>query len=409
MRIGVVGLGYVGLPLAQALARAGHQVLGLDVDPERTRQLREDSERGFVIVDDIGGMKAATAYFLCVPTPNDEGGAPELSALVTAARDVGGVLKVGDLVVCESTTPPGGVDTIVAPALRDASGLKIGEDVLLSYSPERIDPGREGGGLAGLPKLVAGQTSEALEAARAIYSDICPVVPVRTIRTAEAAKQVENVFRLVNIALINEMKSAVQALGLDIDEVLAAAATKPFGYMPFEPGPGVGGHCIPVDPAQFAWAASHVGVETPLIRLALDQAAAEPGRVVDRLARALAGTERDLAGASILVLGATYKRDVADTRNSPAVAVMAELRRRGASVAYVDPLAPEIRLSPDEAPLCAIPLDEVRAGDYDAVLVATDHALFDWPSLLAEARLVIDTRNVTAGLTPALGQRFVRA
>jgi len=407
LKILIIGLGYVGLPLALAFAAAGHDVWGLDTDKRRVKALEQNDAHTFNLASSIDACCDAEAYFICVPTPNTPDGEPDMTALLASARDIAPMLKLGNLVACESTTYPGAVESVLIPELEARSGLRAGHDFLVAYSPERIDPGPAGHSLRGLSKLVAGHTPAAFEAARRLYEDVCPVVPVANIRTAEAAKQIENIFRLVNISLVNELKPALEALDVDVWEALEAAATKPFGFMAFEPGPGVGGHCIAVDPAQLIWAAEKRGADTPLVRLALALATDEPRRVVDRLEAALVDQGDGVGGKAILVVGAAYKRDVADTRQSPAIAIMSELVRRNAVVSYTDPLAPVIRLS-SGAILEATPVAEVQADQYVGVVIATDHSIIDWPALLNGAALVIDTRNVTRGLVQAVGQRFVR-
>ncbi len=397
----VVGLGYVGLPLAVALAEAGVQVVGFDVDPARVAALRagrsgiEDvpdaatRTPGLSFTDDPAGLGACRVFVLCVPTPLREG-MPDLSAVEAATRTVAGVVRPGDLVVLESTTYPGTTEEVVGPLLRQGCGH---EAFLLAYSPERIDPGNPTYGIANTPKVVGGVDEASTAAAVAFYAQVCDtVVQVTGTREAEMAKLLENTFRHVNIALVNEMAVFCRELDIDLWHVIEAASTKPFGFMPFYPGPGVGGHCIPVDPSYLSWRVRRMGFTFRFVELAQEINAQMPGYTVTRLQDLLNDVGIALSRARVLCVGAAYKPGVADCRASPAVEVMRQLRGKGATVSYTDPFVPTLSLDGDE--LVAVPL--IALQQYDAVVVLTPHAVFDLDAVRRDARLVLDTRAALA-------------
>ncbi len=398
----VVGLGYVGLPLAVALAEAEVEVVGYDVNPERIAGLRagcsgiEDvpdaavSTPGLSFTSDSGDLATCQAYVLCVPTPLREG-MPDLAAVESASRTVASVLRAGDLVVLESTTYPGTTEEVVWPLLDAGSGLVAGRDYLLAYSPERIDPGNPTYGIRNTPKVVGGIDGPSTKAAVDFYAQVCDtVVQVEGTREAEMAKLLENTFRHVNIALVNEMAVFCRELDIDLWQVIEAARTKPFGFMPFYPGPGVGGHCIPVDPSYLSWRVRKMGFTFRFVELAQEINAQMPSYVVTRLTDLLNDAGLALSRSKVLCLGAAYKPGVADCRESPAIEVMKRLRRKGAEVSYADPYVPELVLEGER--LSAEPLTQQVLAAADAVVVLTPHAGFDLELVRAHAAFVLDTR-----------------
>ena len=415
--VGVIGLGYVGLPLALAAVEAGFQVLGFDINPSRVaaigagRQvinyldpslMRTALDAGrFSATTDFSRLSEADAVINCV-----------LSYVRASAASAAASLRPGQLVVLESTTWPGTTDEVVRPLL-EAGGLQVGREVFLAFSPEREDPGNAHFGTRTIPKVVGADDPHSRALAVALYEAmITRVVPVSSAAAAEAVKLTENIFRSVNIALVNELKLVYDAMGIDVWEVIDAAATKPFGYMPFYPGPGLGGHCIPVDPFYLTWRAREFGMETRFIELAGQINTAMPGLVVDRLARALSDhLAQALKGARILLIGAAYKKNVDDTRESPSLVLIEAIEARGAACDFHDPLIAQIpptREHPGLAGRRSVDLTrEVLAG-YDAVLIATDHDAVDYALVSDAARLVVDTRNAMArrGLP---GERVVKA
>ncbi|MCA6326781.1 nucleotide sugar dehydrogenase [Phenylobacterium sp.] len=426
--VGVIGLGYVGLPLALAAVEAGFPVLGFDINPARVEAilagrrvinyLPPEALPGALATGrldattDFARLAEADAVILCVPTPVTRNRDPDLSFVTASAASAAAVLRPGQLVVLESTTWPGTTAEVVRPLL-EAGGLTVGDEVFLAFSPEREDPGNAHYGTRTIPKVVGADDPASRDLAVAFYEAmITRVVPVSSAAAAEAAKLTENIFRSVNIALVNELKLVYDAMGIDVWEVIDAAATKPFGYMPFYPGPGLGGHCIPVDPFYLTWRAREFGMETRFIELAGQINTAMPGHVVDRLARALSDhAERALKGARILLVGAAYKKNVDDTRESPSLVLIEAIEARGAACDFHDPLIPEIpptREHPGLADRRSVDLTEAALAGYDAVLIATDHDAVDYALLSRAARLVVDTRNAMArrGLP---GDRVVKA
>lgn len=414
--IGVIGLGYVGLPLALAAVRAGFRVTGYDINAERVSLINEG--RPVIAHLDTEGLRAALAtgrfrasadmadlsrpdaILICVPTPLTRQREPDLSYVRATARDIARTLRRGQLVVLESTTWPGTTTEIVRPIL-ESTGLTSGSDFHLAFSPEREDPGNARYGLADLPKVVGGDGEAARDLACLLYDPIVArTVPVSSTEAAEAVKLTENIFRAVNIALVNELKVVYDALGIDVWEVIGAAATKPFGFMPFEPGPGLGGHCIPIDPFYLTWKAREHDIATRFIELAGEVNRRMPHYVVERLAL-LVDRElgRPLGGAAILMVGMAYKRNIDDVRESPALKLMDLLEARGARVAFHDPFVeriPPTREFPHLAGRASTALTAEAMAAADAVLVVTDHDGVDYAALVRHARIVVDTRNVCA-------------
>jgi nucleotide sugar dehydrogenase len=404
----VVGQGYVGLPLAVAASRSGRVVVGVDLDAARVeelnrgkspvgdvpdRELREQIDAArYSASTDFTSAKDADVVVLCVPTPyhND---APDLSYIEHAARQVGECLTAGTLVILESTTYPGTTEEILLPILEEASGLAGGKDLQVAFSPERIDPGNRTYGLHNTPKIVGGVTPEATERAEAFYRGFVEtVVPVSGPKAAEMAKLLENTFRHINIALVNELAILSQDLGVNVWEVIDAAASKPFGFMPFYPGPGVGGHCIPVDPMYLSWRVRQFGGAAKFIDLARDVNAGMPLYVVQRVQDLLNDREQSLKGARILVIGVAYKPNVSDMRESPALPIMGLLREKGAVVDFSDPFVDLLEYLGGIQESTPIEASALRAADL--VLVLTHHAAVDYELIAREARIVFDTRRV---------------
>jgi UDP-N-acetyl-D-glucosamine dehydrogenase len=411
--VGVIGLGYVGLPLAVAFAESGATVVGVDADARRVAAVNagtsfiEDVPAAAVsalvtagrlaATGEVGALKDADAIVICVPTPLGKSKEPDISHIVAAADAVASILRAGQLVVLESTTYPGTTHEILLPRF-EARGLVAGEDFFLAFSPERIDPGNRQWTLRDIPKVVGGLTPACRELVAALYVRIArQVVPVSGPETAEMVKLFENTFRSVNIALVNEFAIMCRKLGISVWEVVSAAATKPFGFMPFWPGPGLGGHCLPSDPYYLSWKVRLAGYEPRFITFADEINRKMPEYVVSLVADVLNDRGRAVRGTRVLVLGVAYKPDVADTRDSPALEIIASLLARGARVAYHDPHVPAITVG--EAALASQP--DVRPGEFDLVLVLTAHAEYDWPAIVRAAPLVIDTRNATAGVPDA--------
>jgi UDP-N-acetyl-D-glucosamine dehydrogenase len=424
--VAVIGLGYVGLPLAIALAATGNKVIGFDIDPEKAAALNEGRSyighiadervrdicaRGFEATADISRLNAADAILICVPTPLSRNREPDLSYVVSTAKALAPHLREGQLVVLESTTYPGTTVEVLKPVL-EAGGLRSEETLFLAYSPEREDPGSNFT-VSRIPKVIGADGPRAAEAASSLYSQFVErVVPVSSTQTAEAVKLTENIFRAVNIALVNELKLVYGAMGIDVWEVIEAARTKPFGFMPFYPGPGLGGHCIPIDPFYLTWKAREFEAPVRFVELAGEINTAMPRVVVDRLAAALdAHTGKGLNGARVLVVGLAYKKNVDDMRESPALRIIELLESRGAVTDYHDPFIPVIGPTREHAALAgrkSAPLDPAAVAGYDVVLIVTDHDGIDWDALVAAARLVVDTRNATKSVA-AHRDRIVKA
>jgi UDP-N-acetyl-D-glucosamine dehydrogenase len=412
--IGIIGLGYVGLPLALVAARAGFKVLGFDVDEQRVEELNAGrtsikhipidaivaarAGRHFRATSDVRELSTPDAILIAVPTPLNKYREPDLTYIEQSARDVAKTLRPGQLVVLESTTWPGTTTEIMKPIL-EAGGLREGQDFFLAFSPEREDPGNVDYGTATIPKIIGADHPASLAIAKAVYEAlVVKVVPVSSSATAEAAKLTENIFRSVNIALVNELKIVFDKMGIDVWEVIEAAKTKPFGYMPFYPGPGLGGHCIPIDPFYLTWKAREHEVATRFIELAGQINTSMPHYVVERLAEALDRRfQRALNGSHILIIGMAYKKKIDDMRESPSLKLTKLIEKRGALVDYHDPFIPEIprtREHPELAGRRSIQLTAERIAAYDAVLISTDHDELDWPLVVESAKLIVDTRNV---------------
>lgn len=415
-KVGVIGMGYVGLPLMLASTAKKFKVVGFDIDVEKVKGLNRgksplrhvaDSLIGtvrkadlFEATSDMNRLAEVDVVIICVPTPIGSHREPDLSFVTETAKEIAQRLHPGQLVVLESTTYPGTTTEVVRPIL-ESTGLKSGKDFLLAFSPEREDPGNIKFSTSMIPKIVGGDCSLARELASAFYSTIVErVVSVSSTETAEAVKITENVFRAVNIALVNELKIIYSKMNIDIFEVIEAAKTKPFGYMAFYPGPGLGGHCIPIDPFYLTWKAHEHGINTRFIELAGEINTQMPAYVVDRLANVLDQVKGiGLSSAKILVLGVAYKKDVDDMRESPALVIIELLKARGASVDYYDPYVPVIPKSRAHSRLSgmrSVALDAKSVAAYDAVMIVTDHSEIDWSSLVSAAQIVVDTRNATA-------------
>ena len=417
MTVGIVGLGYVGLPLAVEFAAAGTEVAGVDsdagvvaaindgrshIEDVPSERLAECGER-IEVGTDYAALAEADAVLVCVPTPLSANREPDLSALDAAAASLAGVLRAGQLVVLESTSYPGTTRERLAPAL-EAGGLRAGEDFALAFSPERVDPGRTDHTIRTTPKLVGGLTPECGRRAQALYEEICDeVVLVSTPEVAELSKLLENVFRSVNIALVNELAVLAHRMDIDLWEVIAAAATKPFGFMRFDPGPGMGGHCLPVDPFYLSWRAREYDFVPEFVELAGKINQGMPYVCAQRAAEALNDAGRAVRGARVLLLGVAYKPGVADTRESPALKLVALLRGQGADVAYHDPHVPEL---PDQGLRSEPELGTALAGA-DLAVIVTPHPEIDPAQVAREAPLTLDLRGVTYGLTTEPG-RVVR-
>jgi UDP-N-acetyl-D-glucosamine dehydrogenase len=414
---GVIGLGYVGLPLAAAIARAGFRTIGFDIDPAKPDLLRSGSSyidsvssQELTCLVSKGRLDASTDFTklaasdviaICVPTPLTRHREPDLSFVEATTRTIAKYLRHGQLIILESTTWPGTTEEILKPIL-ESTGLCSGTDFFLAYSPEREDPGNSRFTTATIPKIVAGHGSEASGLVRAFYSSVVEyVISVPSTATAEAVKITENIFRAVNIALVNELKTIFDAMNIDIWQVIEAARTKPFGYMPFYPGPGLGGHCIPIDPFYLTWKAREFGIGTRLVELAGEINVAMPKYVIGKLEEALDRKQgMTLSSSRILIVGLAYKRNVSDIRESPALKIMELLEKRGAQVDYLDPHVPVIppsREHQDFAGRKAVNASPAF-GSYHAVLICTDHDAVDYAAIVNSARLIVDTRNVIAKL-----------
>jgi UDP-N-acetyl-D-glucosamine dehydrogenase len=408
--IGVLGLGYVGLPLVMRFAAVGYRVIGFDIDPAKVdalsagrsyiEHISHDSittarAGGFEATGDFSRAAEADALIICVPTPLNAHREPDLSYVVGTTESVLPYLRPGQIVSLESTTYPGTTDEELRPriALR---GLEVGKDVFLVFSPEREDPGNQSFGTRTIPKVCGGTTPACLEVGIALYRQaIDTVVPVSSTQVAEMTKLLENIHRSVNIGLVNEMKIVADKMGIDIHEVIRAAATKPFGFVPYYPGPGLGGHCIPIDPFYLTWKAREYGVNTRFIELAGEVNRGMPQWVVSKLADALNDRSRSVRGSRVLVLGIAYKKNIDDVRESPAAELMEILRDKGALVEYSDPHVPVFpRMREHSFDLASRPVSAEEIASYDAVLIATNHDRFDYPLIKRHARLIVDTRGV---------------
>jgi UDP-N-acetyl-D-glucosamine dehydrogenase len=420
--VGLIGLGYAGLPLAVAFAEAGFPVIGVDLRRDRVESL----SAGRSYVEDVpgerlaplvasGNLRASAEYAaladadvitICVPTPLTETKTPDTSAIAGAIGSLGPWLRPGQLIMLESTSYPGTTEEIVRPVI-EAHGFTIGKDIFLAFAPERVNPGDTHFGTRNTTKLIGGMTPACRDLATALYSTIVDdVVSVSSPVVAEMAKLLENTFRQINVAFANEMALMCEQLGVDVWEVIDAAATKPFGFMPFYPGPGLGGPCIPVVPHYLAWKLKTLGYDARFIALAEEINASMPAHVVNLVADALNDEAKPLRGSRVLVLGITYKPDVADTRVSPPLTVLEGLLAKGADAGYHDPFVPEIAVNGRS--LASVTIDQATLRDADCVVIATDHRSYDWNWIVAHTSLIVDTRNVTATVSSASRDRGAR-
>lgn len=409
-KVGVVGLGYVGLPLAVEYANAGYDVTGIDLSEAKVARVNAgDSYVGDIASSVLGplvekDLLRATADFssirdldtinICVPTPLRKTKDPDMSYIVAACEQIAEYLHPGMLVILESTTYPGTTDELVLPMLAK-SGLQVGKDFFLCFSPERVDPGNPKFQTKNIPKVVGGTTQACTEIGKLFYEQALErVVPVSSTQVAEMVKLLENTYRMINIGLVNEMAQMCDGMGINVWEVIDAAATKPFGFMPFYPGPGLGGHCIPIDPFYLSWKTKQAGIEARFIELAGYVNGQMPHFVVTKVQNALNEVRKPLKGARVLVYGVAYKRDIDDVRESPALDIMMLLKRRGAQISYFDPHVPSLHLE-DELMFST---DPNAAQDADCVVIVTDHSAFDYKALVQDAALIMDTRNALKGL-----------
>ncbi|MFN7138689.1 MAG: nucleotide sugar dehydrogenase [Limisphaerales bacterium] len=418
MKVAVIGLGYVGLPLCLQFARNQVQVLGLDIDPAKVdainagcsyiKHIEAEAVKELVgaglfkASTDFSKVSEVDAVLICVPTPLNKNREPDISYIIKTGESIAPHLRPGVLVVLESTTYPGTTDEDLRSVLEKGSGLVAGKDFHLAFSPEREDPGNPNSKVALIPKVVGGLTPVCLEKATAVYSKaIQTIVPVSSCRAAEATKLLENIFRGVNIALVNELKVVYAAMGIDVWEVINAAKTKPFGYMPFYPGPGLGGHCIPIDPFYLTWKAREYGQHTRFIELAGEVNSAMPQYVISRVVEALNARKKAVNGSRILLLGLAYKPDVDDVRESPTFVLLDLLKARGAEVAYYDPHVPIILPTREHGHwtgVKAVNWDEATVSSFDLVLIATAHRAVNYTELGMWAKCIVDTRNAMSGI-----------
>jgi UDP-N-acetyl-D-glucosamine dehydrogenase len=416
VRVGIIGMGYVGLPLMRTFCGAGFQCLGFDIDPVKVQKLNEGrsyikhipsslirqvlSEGRFSASSEPSSLQACNAILICVPTPLTKMRDPDMSYVENTAHLLADNLRRGQLIVLESTTYPGTTAELLRPIL-EAGGLRAGEDFFLAYSPEREDPGRTDFSTETIPKVVGGNDPASMNVAAGLYgAAVRQVVPVSSCEVAEACKILENVYRCINIALINELKVLFDRMGIDVWEVVKAASTKPFGFQAFYPGPGLGGHCIPIDPFYLTWRARKYGLTTRFIELAGEINTAMPHFVVERVGDALNNRSKSIKGSRILVLGLAYKKDVDDIRESPSIELIELLQARGAKVDYNDPHVPRTpKQREHNLGMTSKKLSEDMLASYDCVLIATDHTAYDYDWIVKHADLVVDTRNATAKVT----------
>ncbi|MCJ7488066.1 MAG: nucleotide sugar dehydrogenase [Candidatus Aminicenantes bacterium] len=410
-RVGVIGLGYVGLPLVKTFLQKGFRVTGFDIDQKKVDMLNRGrsyirhisaaelkdflGRKKFKASADFRGLRDVDAILICVPTPLDGHGSPDLSYVLNSTITVAEHIRKGQLVILESTTYPGTTDEEMLPIL-EASGLQGGRDFFLAFSPEREDPGNKNFSTATTPKVVGGLTPDCLRVAKALYDQIIVrTVPVSSTKAAESTKLLENIFRSVNIALVNELKMIFDRMGIDVWEVIRAASSKPFGFMPFYPGPGLGGHCIPIDPFYLTWKAKEVDYQTKFIELAGEINTFMPYYVREKTVDALNDRGKSIKGAKVLVLGLAYKKDIDDSRESPSLKIISLFREKGAKVSYNDPFIPKLA-GHREYPgmeLLSVPLTPAVLRKSDAVIISTDHSAYDYDGIVKHAPLVIDTRN----------------
>ncbi|HEY3324293.1 MAG TPA: nucleotide sugar dehydrogenase [Planctomycetota bacterium] len=422
LSVGVVGLGYVGLPLVLQFLKCGNRVFGFDIDETKVKSIEagksyvkhipssalvEGRDTGrLTVTTDFALVSKTDAVIICVPTPLTKQREPDISYITSTGQQIGPYLKKGQLVVLESTTYPGTTDEDLLPVLEKLSNLKAGKDFHLAFSPEREDPGNPNFKTADIPKVVGGFTQACGKAACQLYTKAgIKTIPVSSTRAAESAKLLENIFRCVNIALVNELKVVFDKMGLDVWEIINAAKTKPFGFMPFYPGPGLGGHCIPIDPFYLTWKAREYGVTTKFIELAGEVNMAMPQYVVNRMLEILSDRGKCLKGAKVLLLGIAYKKDVDDMRESPSLVLWELLEHRGAKVAFHDPFIPVVPKTREHAHFAgkkSVPLNADTLASADVVLIATEHSTVDYADVVKRAPLVVDTRNACAKLDAKL-------
>jgi len=416
-RIGIIGLGYVGLPLALHFGNKDFQVIGFDLDSRKIDKIlhgesyikhipsdaiREmTDEKRFDVTIDFNRLKETDCILICVPTPLSDKMEPDLSYLLETTETIAGNLRTGQLIVLESTTYPGTTEEMLLPRL-ESHDMKVGEDFFLAFSPEREDPGNKEFTATNIPKVVGGVTPSCLEVASAIYNTITRVVPVSTTQAAELTKLLENTFRSVNIALVNELKILAHKMGIDLFEVIHAASTKPFGYTPFYPGPGLGGHCIPIDPFYLAWKAKEYDFSTRFIQLAGEINVSMPYYVIEKTVEALNNKRKSINGSNILILGIAYKKDIDDDRESPGYAIMKILLEKGAVVHYNDPWIPRLHTTRKyNFQMESTPITPDLLTKMDVVVIVTDHSDYDFSEIVKHSNLVIDTRNATKGIKGA--------
>jgi len=407
--IGIIGLGYVGLPLAIRYAQVGYTVLGFDIDPAKPEKIaaghtyfkhipdervQEAVKNGFSATTDFSHAGETDALIICVPTPLKKHREPDISFVTGTMDTITPHMRPGQVVSLESTTYPGTTEEELRPRIEQA-GFKIGVDCFLAYSPEREDPGNTNFTTSTIPKVVSGSTPDCLDVTTALYSGVIDkVVPVSSTRVAEMTKLLENIHRAVNIGLVNEMKMVADKMDIDIYEVIGAAASKPFGFVPYYPGPGLGGHCIPIDPFYLTWKAREYGVNTRFIELAGEVNSYMPRWVVGKITEALNSAAKAINGSRILVLGIAYKKNVDDIRESPSVEIMQQLKEQGAEVDYCDPYFPEFpKMRRYEFDLQSKAFTVATLKDYDCVVIGTDHDLFDYDLVFRESHMVVDTRG----------------
>jgi len=409
--VGIIGLGYVGLPLVLEFAKHGFPVTGLDIDQKKIDALlrgesyirhipEEDirtliSKNKFSASADFSFISQLDCILICVPTPLTENREPDMSYIIATAKAIAPHIKKGQLIVLESTTYPGTTDEVLAPALEAGCGLKANQDFFLAYSPEREDPNNKDFKTATIPKVVGSDHPKGQELANALYSSIIQtIVPVSSTRVAEATKLMENIFRSVNIALVNELKTVFEKMGIDIWEVISASSTKPFGFMPFYPGPGLGGHCIPIDPFYLTWKARQYGVDSRFIELAGEVNISMPEYVVEKIGYGLATSNKNFNNCRILLLGLAYKKNLDDDRESVTFKIMELLSQKGAQVDYNDPYIPKIKPRREYGQFVgkeSVSLDQIN--QYDITVVLTDHSVYDYNAIVEQSQVVVDTRN----------------
>jgi len=420
--VGIIGLGYVGLPLAIHFGSKGFKVIGFDLDTRKIDKLLHGEsyikhipaepirkmirQKQLDVTIDFSRLSEADCILICVPTPLSDKMEPDLSYLLDTTKTIAKYLRRGQLVVLESTTYPGTTEEMLLPGLA-SDDIKVGEDFFLAFSPEREDPGNKKFTATNIPKVVGGVTSSCLEVATALYNAITRSVPVSSTRAAELTKLLENTFRSVNIALVNELKILSHKMGIDLFEVIDAAATKPFGYTPFYPGPGLGGHCIPVDPFYLAWKAREYDFSTRFIQLAGEINVSMPYYVIEKTVEALNNQKKSLNGSRIMVLGIAYKKDIDDDRESPGYAIMKMLLEKGAIVVYNDPWIPKLQATRKyDFQMSSMPITPEVLVEMDAVIIVTDHSDYDFAEIVKHSNLIIDTRNATKGIKGAVEKIF---